>query len=51
MNALQILSELIQTVSDVANTCSSHTHPGVAVLTQAATFTEQKCLPMGLNPR
>ena len=49
MNALQILSDLIQVVSDVANTCSNPIHPGVAVPIQASAFTGQKSSANGLK--
>jgi len=49
VNVLQILSDLIQVVSDVANTCSSHTHPSVAAPIQASTFSGQKSSANGLK--
>lgn len=42
VNVLQILSELIDVVSSIADTSAKHTHPGVSASPQATDFTEQK---------
>lgn len=39
INVLQILSSLIQVVSDIANMTASHTHPNVGACTQGSAFT------------
>ena len=57
VNVLQILSDLIQVVADIANTASSHTHPytdnGSPMNTQApnqsGAFSGQKSSANGLN--